>query len=664
MSNNLALIWPGLAPFGLSEENRRAVEGCLVEKKCTTQFQRHVCHHFVEVSAKPIGSGAHTKVYKYYNPVSGSYVAGKTFNSSHYEKAKSTYRLLAGKEHCAQMLHFCDHKKMIFEELYTGPDLYEVLPLLKSSDDKVNAICQIASGILGIHSVEIDKYPLSHRDLKPANILFSFFEGGDFKADIGDFGSMTYFHCLTTSPGFESPGLCAFNPEKRCEGDVRRYNFTYGRKDDLFSFGLICLIILKGSMSHGRPPLDFVTKMAKMETEQRFPLVAKITQEELDKDLDKAMDGVSDPTLVKVWKIVREHLLRVDPKEITDIGSFVKMVEPPQKTERDLSASLEPKIPFQWSGFSLTPEAQKDVEHQILRYMARRQDNEPTLSTGLITLKGQPYTFKYELLYNGKHAFINTAELLHEGGIMTSYKAFSPITGKFYALKIQDEYDLVAWTYEKLENKKNCVHSTYRDGKRYIVEPLYPNTLTQVLNQKLLKTPEAKLNAMRQIAKGLANIHSESYINRSFEESLSGNMSHRRLSPNTIFVSDSYDISCGKIAYLLKNGRNEYIAPEERALPWNISNKDYCSFAHHQGAKIDIWQLGQIFGRILLNDNQFFNGTYLQKVQIANDSSLSEKEKEALTSVWNLVFKMLQSDPAIRCDIHQVVLELSKVSHV
>lgn len=651
MSNSI--IWPGVRPFGMTEEARKEVEGKI--GKCTREGL-HVCHHLVEMCQNKIGEGSQAKVYKYYDTLNGKYVAGKAFKKGKYEKAKEAYKLLVGKEHCAQMLHFCDKEEMIFEELYSGPDLNNI-QVLKTPDDKLKAIYQIALGIRALHSVVLDKemvqssgekemvkYPLSHRDLKPTNILFNHLPGGDFRVDIGDFGSMLHFHKDTCTKGYESPSFSTFYRSCRSGEEMTRYNFTYGQKDDLFSFGLICLTLIKGN--------DVDTTIT--------------TQEALDKEVDKVMRNISDPSLVKVCKIVKEHLFRADPKEIADIGSFMKMLEVPEKKGSDIiplleNLSLNPiPIPFVWDTFPILPEFRAEAEHQMRRYMASHVKDR-NFCTGHITSKENGVTFQFEVLYNSTDVFLNTGEILHEGDNKIAYKCYSPISRRYYALKVynEDNYRLVEWVYNLFRDMKNIVHYDYRDEKRYLLEPLYPLTLQQVLKAKQLNATHTKLTAMREIANGVKNIQSSRCNNQWYKgERFDGYFTHRRLHPDKIFVSNSYDISSGHVAYLHKKGDADFRSPEEASLSPNISDIDYCRFAYQKGRGIDIWRLGQIFGRILQNSDE-----PILKTRTV-DPTLLSKEREILEKAWMLVDKMLSPDPEKRCDIHEVVSELAKVSHV
>lgn len=638
MSNTI--IWPGRSPFGMSVEARQEIEKKIGQGKCET-VPRHVCHDFVDLCRSEIGSGADATVYKYYNPRTGRYVAGKVYKSlskSEFERVKKSYEVLKDKPHCSQLLHFCDEKKMVFEELHNGPTLSQALSLLKTTAQKVEAISQIALGIKGIHSIRLPDsgYPLSHRDLKPSNIMFSFLEGGDFRLEIGDFVDLLDIDVVHGTEGYYSPAYYLFKPDSKNKNGKIQYHVIQGQKDDLFSFGLICLHILNGAKTTS--VASFVKKSDK-----------DITQDKLDVELEKALKN-PDPLVGKVWKIVKDHLLRVEIKDTID--TFMEKFSP-LKEEAIKAVSLPliesldlNEIPFKWDTFPLPPEAQEICENKIRKVISsRKQDTDKALSTGHITVPQEGYTWQYEFLYNGKEAFINTGEVLTQ----RDYKCYSPITGEFYALKdCGEDYKIIDWTYTTFEKKTHCVQRVYSDGKKYILEPYPHQTLSDVLRAERLTTTRAKLDAMCQIAEGMDTIHSIEYTNNYYESRYKGNFSHRTLNPDKIVVSSTYDIQCGEMTLLHERGNDSYQSPEEVKAS-SKNEEEYIPLAFNQGQRMDIWRLGQIFGRILQNSDQ--------PICKMIDPKLPEKEQKVLKDAWKLVDKMLGQEVTIK-EVLRVVMWL------
>jgi len=186
----------------------------------------------------------------------------------------------------------------------------------------------------------IPPFKIAHGDLKPGNVLVAFVEN-KLRAQITDFGSLNPAMLIFTT-GFTSPEKIAFDSHGSA---LLVFHENYAQPSDMWSLGLICVMILSGKFSEKRPgfaPLPSmdarwiaekdklgIQQITKENEHERTTIenkvLSQITQAEIDQDL-AALAKDSSRELKPFWELV-SRMLRIPPKNRITAAEAVEEFE-------------------------------------------------------------------------------------------------------------------------------------------------------------------------------------------------------------------------------------------------------------------------------------------------------------------------------------------------
>ena len=228
-----------------------------------------------------------------------------------------------------------EEKIQYFEELFEG-NLADWIRDSKLTDHlkKRQVIQHLLLGLKFLHQAiitqEIPDYreasgkkkyvhSVFHGDLKPQNIGLN-----AFNAALIDFGLANTIELLAGSFAYQHPALIKVYFES-CEIFPPNFTAKYGPKFDMWSLGLLMVIILKNhfsSVEHLKlseiPPLKFIEKRIQLGNQFPHLELIHLIQEEVNKELNilKREDALlkDQEILVPLWDLAAK-MLQVDPSK-------------------------------------------------------------------------------------------------------------------------------------------------------------------------------------------------------------------------------------------------------------------------------------------------------------------------------------------------------------
>ena len=185
-----------------------------------------------------IGSGAFSSVYKIVDDNQEEFIFKYAASNFCNEIDILTTLISPNILHMSKLLSpiqckFIPKFALIFKQ-YT--DLREYFTA--TEEVKIKLIRDIGLGLKFLHENSI-----LHLDVKPANVVV-----GDTVAKLIDFG----FSRRSENGVFESPdlnGTMNYLPPEAIEGHMDGGNLSYYTKNDVYAFGILCLVLLNGEQS-------------------------------------------------------------------------------------------------------------------------------------------------------------------------------------------------------------------------------------------------------------------------------------------------------------------------------------------------------------------------------------------------------------------------------
>jgi len=170
-------------------------------------------------------------------------------------------------------------------------------------------------------------------EIHPDNIVVEMNEEGDVKIKL--LGCCySSFSTLRNREGWMSPEIVRRMNGKEVRFDWERYikQDGYGAKNDAWQLGLLLgsmllgkFVVQRGSFNLILPSFNFI--LQKLATLSNGTIdqseIAKLTQEEIDDEINGIMKTIVDSKFLSIWKIIRNDLLRVDPYERKNIADLL-----------------------------------------------------------------------------------------------------------------------------------------------------------------------------------------------------------------------------------------------------------------------------------------------------------------------------------------------------
>lgn len=187
--------------------------------------------------------------------------------------------------------------------------------------------------------IDVPKLEWFHFDIKCDNILVRRrSDGKRWEALISDFGLASKSTVIGGTVGCRAPEevqLC-MNKDVPVR-EIIDHNVRYGQPMDMWSMGLICIIILTGRVSKKHssapiPPLPCIEDSIEPKSDPQDAKVALLTQEQIDQDLVELQKNHASSmekdnfTLKRLWSLVGE-MLKIDPDQRTTASKALERVK-------------------------------------------------------------------------------------------------------------------------------------------------------------------------------------------------------------------------------------------------------------------------------------------------------------------------------------------------
>ena len=295
----------------------------------------------------------------------------------------------------------------------------------------------------------------------------------------------------------------------------------------------------------------------------------------------------------------------------------------------------------------------------------------------------------------------NTGKMVGEGTDTKVYKGYSPVSGKYYAIKEFSDpiFNKILHVYKALKDKPHCVQLSFQSANK-IVEPLYDESLHTVVKSSQLDSTGARISAIFQMATAIFGIHSVQGLIK-----WNTALSHRDLSHSNVFVKRdandklTFDVGDYSRVLMLREAGCFLVQSPEIALLYK-DKVDYQIFHVSNGTRIDIWQLGLLISSVMRKTITPFNwmaavysrmGEKIPEVELypivcsivgdlkqtdidkqiavavnkIETENYPENEKKALQKIWKMVNKyMLRVELAERMPINYILKKIKKIQRI
>lgn len=228
-------------------------------------------------------------------------------------------RLIKGKPQYFEKAYDCDLQKWISNPRLNGYH-NKLLMMRKLLIALQNFQLRIVKRTYGDETVEHYSF---HNDLKPTNILVN--EANEVV--ITDFGLSNVLNKIGYSPYYAHPmKLMMFDWTSQQRRD---YHVKYGRKMDIWSLGIVFVVILTNKLADfGLPPLPFLDDLFNNKKARSLKKVVnqeRITAEvnELKKRTENALHA---PVMNALWDLV-VSMLQLHPEDILSVEEAISRVD-------------------------------------------------------------------------------------------------------------------------------------------------------------------------------------------------------------------------------------------------------------------------------------------------------------------------------------------------
>ncbi len=361
-SSNIMLMSPGEGPsvYSLPEKVDFELTGLISRRRIIVKTK------------EIIGCGGQRKVKRAFDLLSGEELASKPFCSDLEKSFVITYCLrnkTPGFLPCVALrgsTRFYEQKCESISSVYGMPveirmqlaqQLLFGLSFLHDQKATITLTKPIEQGLRSRSSNEA-KYEnvfMYHGDIKPQNILI-FQNEGVLQAGISDLGTIVSLPNMVHSCFFQSPEKISFIKDMLPDHSIPQFalkflqrnqidktiehNLKFGRKNDLWSLGLVFATLLsgglvfpQGGLEMGIPDLYFFNEILKSRLATReFPDIgiSILTQDMVDSSIgllkNRSMSAVENVKLDLFWDITR-LLLSVDPQKRISAKEALKVIE-------------------------------------------------------------------------------------------------------------------------------------------------------------------------------------------------------------------------------------------------------------------------------------------------------------------------------------------------